>query len=156
MHGILFTGMNNHCSGGSCGCLLLFPEIQGHCVSRYTAVYIRDKKQLPGNNQYMEPVEWLRAVRQELGSDIVFALDSALMCEGAYLGRTDEWVIWIYGDPKLEKYNGVCVIGDSVSDHEVETRNGLRYTCFNRTLNDSLANESILDMQGITEALSRY
>jgi hypothetical protein len=119
-------------------------------------VYIRDKKQLPGNNQYMEPVEWLRAVRQELGSDIVFALDSALMCEGAYLGRTDEWVIWIYGNPKLEKYNGVCVIGDSVSDHEVETRNGLRYTCFNRTLNDSLANESILDMQGITEALSRY
>jgi transcriptional regulator with XRE-family HTH domain len=115
-----------------------------------------DKKQLPGNNQYMEPVEWLRAVRQELGSDIVFALDSALMCEGAYLGRTDEWVIWIYGNPKLEKYNGVCVIGDSVSDHEVETRNGLRYTCFNRTLNDSLANESILDMQGITEALSRY
>ena len=64
--------------------------------------------------------------------------------------------IWIYGDPKLEKYNGVCVIGESVSDHEVETRNGLRYTCFNRTLNDSLANESILDMQGITEALSRY
>ena len=26
MHGILFTGMNNHCSGGSCGCLLLFPK----------------------------------------------------------------------------------------------------------------------------------
>ena len=36
--------MNNHCSGGSCGCLLLFPEIQGHCASRYTAVYIRDEK----------------------------------------------------------------------------------------------------------------
>ena len=35
MHGILFTGMNNHCSGGSCGCLLLFPEIQGNCASRY-------------------------------------------------------------------------------------------------------------------------
>ena len=31
--------MNNHWSGGSCGCLLLFPEIQGHCASRYTAVY---------------------------------------------------------------------------------------------------------------------
>ena len=30
-----FTGMNNHCSGGSCGCLLLFPEIQGNCASRY-------------------------------------------------------------------------------------------------------------------------
>ena len=38
MHCILFTGMNNHCSGGSCGCLLLFPEIQGHCASRYVCV----------------------------------------------------------------------------------------------------------------------
>lgn len=78
------------------------------------------------------------------------------MCEGTYLGRIDEWVVWIYGNPKLETYNGVWVIGESVADHEVETRNGLRYTCFNRTLNDSLANESILDMQGITEALNRY
>lgn len=48
------------------------------------------------------------------------------------------------------------MIGESVADHEVETRNGLRYTYSNRTLNDFLANESILDMQGITEALNRY
>jgi len=38
----------------------------------------------------------------------------------------------------------------------VKERNGLLYTSFNRTLIDALANESILDMQGITEALSRY
>lgn len=30
------------------------------------------------------------------------------------------------------------------------------YTDFNRTLSDALANESILDMQGITEAISKY
>ena len=32
----------------------------------------------------------------------------------------------------------------------------MRYTDFNRTLADAFANESILDMQGITEAVSRY
>ena len=58
--------------------------------------------------------------------------------------------------PKLAKYNGVCVIGRSVNEYEIEIKNGLRFTCFNRTLNDAMANESILDMQGITEALSRY
>lgn len=30
------------------------------------------------------------------------------------------------------------------------------YTDFNRTIADALANEAILDMQGITEAISRY
>ena len=30
------------------------------------------------------------------------------------------------------------------------------YTDFNRTISDALANESLLDMQGITEAISRY
>ena len=29
-------------------------------------------------------------------------------------------------------------------------------TDFNRTISDALANESLLDMQGITEAISRY
>ena len=32
----------------------------------------------------------------------------------------------------------------------------LFFTNFNRTISDALANESILDMQGITEAVSRY
>ena len=38
----------------------------------------------------------------------------------------------------------------------VQQRNGLSYTDFNRTISDALANESLLDMQGITEAISRY
>lgn len=38
----------------------------------------------------------------------------------------------------------------------MQSKNGLLFTNFNRTLIDSFANESILDMQGITEAVSKY
>ena len=84
------------------------------------------KQQLPEDKPYIEPVEWLRSVQQERWGGIVFALDSALMCEGTYPGRTDEWGIWIHGNPKPEKYNGVCVTGKSVTDHEVENRSDYR------------------------------
>ena len=95
-------------------------------------------------------------VRSVLGDDIVFTLDSALMCAGTFLDRMGEYVVWLYGNPRLARYNGVCVIGRSVNEYDIETKNGLRFICFNRTLNDAMANELILDMQGITEALSRY
>ena len=87
---------------------------------------------------------------------MVFALDSALMCDGSYLGRMGESLIWAYGPDSLSDYAGVCVIGNRIDENDLEERHGIRYTNFNRTLNDSLANERILDMQGITEALSRY
>jgi hypothetical protein len=38
----------------------------------------------------------------------------------------------------------------------VESKNGFRYTNLSRTISDAFANESILDMQGVTEAVSRY
>ena len=38
----------------------------------------------------------------------------------------------------------------------MKEKNGLLYTDFNRTVADALANESIFDMQGITEAISKY
>lgn len=34
--------------------------------------------------------------------------------------------------------------------------NGLRYTDFSRTICDVVANESILDMQGVIEAINHY
>ena len=111
---------------------------------------------LPQSGDYLSAHEWLSAVKDCLGENVVFALDSALMCDGSYLGRLGEWIIWIYGPAKLGKYKGVCVIGDSISPCDLEEKDGLRYTCINRTLNDAMANERILDMQGITEALSRY
>ena len=61
-----------------------------------------------------------------------------------------------YGDDAVTQYNGVVVLGNHVSPHSIRERNGLLYTDFNRTLSDALANEAILDMQGITEAISKY
>lgn len=115
------------------------------------------KMKLPPREKAHGTMSWLISVRDCLGKDIVFALDEALMCEESFLGRTGEWVVWVYGDAALSKYNGVMVIGNSVDPQYVKTnRYGLSYTCFNRTLIDAMANEDILDMQGITEALSYY
>ena len=54
------------------------------------------------------------------------------------------------------KFNGVVVLGNRIGTQNIKNRNGLLYTDFNRTAYDALANENILDMQGITEAVSRY
>ena len=43
-----------------------------------------------------------------------------------------------------------------IGAQNIKNRNGLLYTDFNRTVYDALANENILDMQGITEAVSKY
>lgn len=64
--------------------------------------------------------------------------------------------MWVYGDDVVTDYNGVVVLGNWVSHYDVESKNGLLYTDFSRTISDAFANESILDMQGITEAVSRY
>ena len=50
----------------------------------------------------------------------------------------------------------MAVLGRKVSPFCVLEKNGLRFTDLNRTISDALANESILDMQGVTEAVSRY
>ena len=99
---------------------------------------------------------WLKAVHDCLGENVVFALDEALMCLGHFGGRSDEFLVWVYGDDTVTQFNGVVVLGNQVSSHSIKERNGLLYTDFNRTLSDALANESILDMQGITEAISKY
>ena len=78
------------------------------------------------------------------------------MCEGRFGGRGDEYIVWVYGDDIVSRFNGVVVLGNRISPYSVREKNGLRYTDFNRMLSDALANESILDMQGITEAISRY
>lgn len=119
--------------------------------------YDSSKRKLPLIENYDSTMSWLIAVKDCLGGNVVFALDEALMCEGSYLGRTDQWVIWVYGDKKMLEYNGVMLLGTSINSQYVKTnRFGLSYTCFNRTLIDAITNEKILDMQGITEALSYY
>lgn len=138
---------------------LLENRIMTDLVNRRTRVlpaYDPQKYDLPKRRDHIGALSWLRAVREHLGDSVVFALDEALMCQGSFGGRSDEYLVWVYGNDSLSRFNGVVVLGNQVSSYSVKERNGLRYTDFNRTLSDALANEGILDMQGITEAVSRY
>lgn len=138
---------------------LLESRIREDLVNRKTAVlpkFDAHKSSLPKRRDYVGALSWLKAVRERLGENVVFALDEALMCQGRFGGRSDEFIIWVYGDDAVSRFNGVVVLGNRVSPYSVAEKNGLRFTDFNRTLSDALANESILDMQGITEAVSKY
>lgn len=138
---------------------LLESRIKNDLLNRKTAVlpkYSSQKLDLPKRSDYIGVTAWLKAVRDCIGEPVVFALDEALMCQGSFGGRSDEFLVWVYGNDSLTRFNGVAVLGNHISPYYVESKNGVDYTNFNRTLSDALANESILDMQGITEALSRY
>ncbi len=138
---------------------LLESRIKTDLVNRKTAVlpkYSSQKLDLPKRSDYIGASAWLKAVRDCIGEPVVFALDEALMCQGNFGGRSDEFLVWVYGNDSVTRFNGVAVLGNQISPYYVESKNGVDYTNFNRTLSDALANESILDMQGITEALSRY
>lgn len=114
------------------------------------------KKDLPKRRDYIGAAAWLKDVQNCFGKDVVFALDEALMCQGSFGGRGDEYVVWVYGDDEITDYNGAVILGNHISPYSVVEKNGLKFTDFNRTLSDAMANESILDMQGITEALNKY
>ena len=138
---------------------LLECRTKADLVNHKTAVlpkYNPQKQDLPKRSDYVGAISWLKAVRACLGESVVFALDEALMCQGNFGGRSDEFIVWVYGDDALSRFNGVVVLGNHIASYQVKERDGLRYTDFNRTLADAFANESILDMQGITEAVSRY
>ncbi|MST52803.1 helix-turn-helix domain-containing protein [Clostridiales Family XIII bacterium WCA-MUC-591-APC-3H] len=138
---------------------MLSARIRGDLINRKSArlpKYDSLKKNLPDRRDYRGAAAWLKAVRDVLGNSVVFALDEALMCQGSFGGRSGEYIVWVYGDDSLAGYNGVVVLGNYISPYCVEERNGLRFTDFNRTIADSFANEKILDMQGITEAVSKY
>jgi len=139
--------------------MLLESRIREDLVNRKTASlpkYDPRKSDLPKRSDYVGALSWLKAVRERLGENVVFALDEALMCQGSFGGRSDEYIVWVYGDDKVSSFNGVVLLGNKVSQYCIKEKSGLRFTDFNRTLSDALANESILDMQGITEAVSRY
>lgn len=138
---------------------LLENRVQADLINRKTATlpkYNPQKQDLPKRRDYVGAISWLKAVRNCLGETVVFALDEALMCHGHFGGRSDEYLVWLYGDDTVTRYNGVVVLGNRVSPNNIKERNGLLYTDFSRTVSDALANESILDMQGITEAISKY
>ncbi len=138
---------------------LLEKQIQSDLVNRKTTVlpqYDPQKKDLPKRSDYVGAISWLKAVRECVGDSFVFALDEALMCQGNFGGRSSEYIIWGYGDDSVLQFNGVVLLGNKINHYDIKEKNGLLFTDFNRTVADALANEDILDMQGITEALSRY
>ena len=138
---------------------LLENKVRTDLVNRRTPKlpkYDPKKHDLPRRQDYIGSIAWLKAVRECLGENIIFALDEALMCQGYFGGRNAEYLVWVYGDDQVTRYNGVVVLGNQVSPNSVKERNGLKFTDFNRTVSDAFANESILDMQGITEAISKY
>ncbi len=138
---------------------LLERQVKEDLVNRRTAVlpkYDPKKVDLPRRENYIGSLSWLKAVRDCIGEDVVFALDQALMCQGLFGGRNNEYIVWVYGGESLDRFNGVAVLGRKVSPFCVLEKNGLKFTDLDRTISDALANESILDMQGITEAVSRY
>ena len=138
---------------------LLENRIREDLINRKTVAlpkYDSRKNDLPKRSDYVGVLSWLKAVCERIGENIVFALDEALMCEGRFGGRSDEYIVWVYGDDKVLNFNGVVLLGNKVSSYCIKEKNGLRFTDFNRTLSDALANEAILDMQGITEAVSKY
>ena len=138
---------------------LLERQVKEDLINRKTIVlpkYDTNKKDLPKRSDFVGSISWLKAVRDCIGENAVFALDEALICQGSFGGRSDEYIVWVYGDDSLTRYNGIVILGNHISPYCVKEKNGLRFTEFNRTLSDALANEDILDMQGTIEALSRY
>ncbi len=138
---------------------LLEHRVREDLINRRTLTlprYDPEKQDLPKRSDFIGSLSWLRAVKDCIGEPIVFALDEALMCQGNFGGHSDEYLVWAYGSDSLTRFNGVVVLGNQISSYYVEEKDGLKYTNFNRTISDALANESILDMQGITEAVSRY
>ena len=138
---------------------LLENRIREDLVNRKTALlpkYDPRKSDLPKRSDYVGSLSWLKAVRDRIGGNVVFALDEALMCEGRFGGRSNEYIVWAYGDDRISNFNGVVLLGNKVSAYCIKEKDGLRFTDFSRTLSDAFANEAILDMQGITEAVSKY
>ena len=137
----------------------LAKRVQEDLVNRKTIIlpkYDPHKKSLPKMGNYRTSLSWLRAVQDCMEEPVVFALDEALMCQGRFLGRDNEFLVWVYGSDSLSRFNGVVVLGNHISSYNVKNRNGLLFTDFSRTICDALANEDILDMQGIIEAISNY
>lgn len=138
--------------------ILLEDRVREDLVNRKTVVlpeYDPQKRDLPKRMDFIGAFSWLKAVRNCLGEDVVFALDDALICQGNFGGHSDEFLVWVYGNDSAARFNGVVVLGNSISPLQTKEKDDIRFTDFNRTLSDSFANESILDMQGITEAVSK-
>lgn len=139
---------------------LLEKKVELDSINRKTITipkFSQNKLNLPKKSEFLTSFEWVTAVQKFLGDNFVFALDEALICNNYFLGRDEEYIVWGYGDNSLtKKYNGVVIIGNFISPEYINKKNDVLFTNFNRTIQDALDNDSILDPQGIIEALSCY
>ena len=88
---------------------------QSDLINRKTATlpkYDPRKKDLPNRSDYVGATAWLRAVQARIGDPIVYALDDALMCQNRFGGRSNEFIMWLYGSDQTTRFNGVVVLGN--------------------------------------------
>ena len=81
---------------------LLESRVQSDLYNRKTRIlpkYNAHKKELPKRRDYIGAISWLKAVRECLGDSFVFALDEALMCQGNFGGRSDEYIVTVMIPP---------------------------------------------------------
>ena len=77
---------------------LLTQRVREDLVNRRTVMlpkYDPRKASLPKMRDYKTSLAWLRDVRDCMGEPVVFALDEALICHGRFLGRDDEFLVWV-------------------------------------------------------------
>jgi transcriptional regulator with XRE-family HTH domain len=99
--------------------LLLESRVRSDLCNRKTYTlpkYDKHKKELPKRSSFVGAVAWLQAVRESLGPSFIFALDEALMCQGNFGGRSNEYIVWGYGDNSASEFNGVVLLGNSVNE----------------------------------------
>ena len=99
---------------------------QSDLINRKTATlpkYDPRKKDLPNRSDYVGATAWLRAVQARIGDPIVYALDDALMCQNRFGGRSNEFIMWLYGSDQTTRFNGVVMLGNHISPMYVQERN---------------------------------
>ena len=75
---------------------LLERQVKEDLINRKTIVlpkYDTNKKDLPKRSDFVGSISWLKAVRDCIGENAVFALDEALICQGSFGGRSDEYIV---------------------------------------------------------------
>ena len=79
---------------------LLSQRVRDDSINRKTITlpkFSAQKRNLPKRSDYIGAIAWLKAVQECLGESVVFALDEALICQGTFGGRSDEYIVWVYG-----------------------------------------------------------